>query len=198
VTQATGDLPDWIASVGGTSALLFNAAIPLVGAVLDVAQYASVEVIIYNQDQASFYAVSYAFSDNATGLFADTGVLSADANGSVGGDSYPVWTLPVRGDTLALYNNTAGNLFAQVIGRPYAVRKGMSADYYPARHFQAGVPANSPTNTRVQLPGLDGNAPAPIIRDCSNYNGQCTALVLASGAITGQIQFTFRDKAGTQ
>lgn len=197
--SAPGDLPDFVAAVGGSTAKLFQGFVSNVLAnPLKVAQYGSVQVMLINLDNTSFLACEYLFFDSISGQFVDAGILSADANHSIANDGWPVWELPVRADTLYLQNGTAGAPVAIVIGRPETRRKGMAAAFYPRRLFQAVVPANTAANTGIELPGQDGNNPAPVLRDCSGYNGLVTMIIGASQAITGQVQYAYRDKSGAR
>lgn len=192
-----GDLPDFLVSVGGSTAKLFQGFVSnTLANPLKVAQYGSVQVILINLDNTSFLTCEYLFFDSSSGQFTDIGLLSADANHSIAGDGWPVWELPVRGDTLYLLNGTAGAPLAIVIGRPETRRKGMANGFYPRRLFSVSVPANTAINTVLQLPGQDGNNSVPVLRDCSSFNGLVTVLLNASQAITGKYQMGYRDFAG--
>lgn len=194
--MTAADLPDFIQSVGGTSAVVFQGFVAAgAGNTLNVAQYESVQILLGNLDHASFLVVTYEFIDPVSGFIIESGLLSADATFSIAGDGLPSWTLPVAAGHLVLINATAGAPIAVVIGRPDRSAKLMNSDYYPVRTFQGTVPANSPNGTRIALPGQDGNNPVPALRDCSSYNGTMTALIVASGNITGQVQFRFRNDA---
>lgn len=196
--SSPGDLPDFFTAVGGSTSKLFQGFVAnTITNPLKVAQYGSVQVILLNLDNTSFLTVQYLFFDSVSGQYTDIGLLSADANHSVAGDGWPVWELPVRGDTLYLLNGTAGAPLAIVIGRPETRRKGMANGYYPRRLFSVSVPANTVINTVLQLQGQDGNNPVPVIRDCSNYNGLVAAFFNATQAITGKYQMGYRDFTGT-
>lgn len=192
------DQPDWQLFVGGGTQKLFQGFISSsLANPLSVAAYGSVQVVLINLNNTDFLSAAYLFFDSVSGQFVDTGLLSADANHSITGDGWPVFELPVRGDTLYLQNGTAGAPLAIVIGRPETRRKGMANAFYPRRLFSVSVPANTVINTVLQLPGQDGNNPVPALRDCSGFNGQVTLLVNASQAITGKYQMGYRDYAGT-
>lgn len=194
---AAADLPDWIRNVSGTSKAEFSGFVAGgAGTTVNVAQYESVQILLGNLDHASFLCVVYKFIDPQTGFVMETGLLTADANFSLAGDGLPSWTLPVVSGQLVLVNLTGGAPTAVVIGRPVRSPKMMNNDYFPVRTFQGSVPANSPNGTRTQLPGQDGNNPVPALRDCSSYNGAVAVLVVAGGAITGQVQFRYRNDAG--
>lgn len=197
MTTPAGDLPDWIGSVGGTSRQIFNGFVAGAGSSIPVAQFNSVQVVLFNLDNTSVLTCEYQFKDSASGLVIESGLLSADANHSIAGDGVPTWGLPVIADTLLLVNSLGNSVAALVIGRPQITSKKMLCDFYPARNFTGTVPANSVSGTRIQLAGQDGNTAVPVLRDCSGYNGLVTANIATSGAITGQVQYGFRDKSGT-
>lgn len=195
----SSDLPDWITSVGSPSNVIFSAFITAFGQVdINVAQYESVQITIFNSNGIDVVTMPYEFVDPVSTNIIDSGLLSADSVHQPNTDFSPGWSLPVSAPVLRLMNTIGGSIGALVIGRPAASRKVMEFSYYPVRHFQATIPTSTPAGTRIQLPGTDGNSPTPALRDVSNYNGAVSAIVSAGGDIDGQVQFGFRDKAGTR
>lgn len=198
MTSPAADLPDWLTAVGGTAQKLFQGFVAGVGSEIPVGQFESVHVILGNIDGVSVLSVTYAFVDSQSGFTVDRGILTADLTLGTAGDGQPSWSLPVVADKLVLTNGTAGAPVAVVIGRPASSARKMLSDYFPARAFQANIPASSPVNTRVQLLGQDGNSPVPLSRDCSNYNGNMACIFGAGAAISGQIQYGYRDDTGAR
>lgn len=189
-----------VAALGVPSVLqstkLFSAFVSSSGNALAVGKYGTLFVQMGNLNNTSPLVILYQFTDSATGALVDEGILTAD---NVTGTLQPSWILPVVSDTFTITNKTTGAPIARVIGTNQVIgSKKMLGAHYPTRQFQGTVPANSVSGTRVQLTHLEPDVTGLLIPDCSNYNGQTTYIIVASGSITGQYQYGYLDALGNR
>lgn len=156
------DLPDWVTSVNGPTAVVFDdfggsGHIP-------VAPYQSVLVQLFNNDGTTRLVARYKFFD-AAGNVLDSGLLSANTTSGT-----PTWTLPVLGASFQLVSGVGAGLGATVTGVPVRLGKRTGMDYLPLRKFQVTVPSGAANGTATPMPGvtisLDAQFP-----DLSSDNG---------------------------
>lgn len=171
---------------------------PSGNSVPNVSNYAAVNITIHGGASSGNMVATYQFVDSTSGFVVDAGILSADCTAANPG--WPSYDLPVKADTLLLFNANGGGLNpvqAIAIGTNTPAPKRLASDFYHHRNFQGTVPASSPNGTTVQLLGTDSTANSDIPQlNLSNYNGLVTLFVNTTQALTAGIQVGMRDAAG--
>jgi len=197
VTNPQGDAPDWLQPAQYVSTLLASGLISGVAFPVNVARFASVRVMLGNNDGTSLASAIYQFGDTASGQIIDAGLLSANA--TTQNPNWPVWNLPVQGDTLTLFA-VSGAPTCWIVGTNRVLRKGMAMDAYPIRIFAGTIAANAPANTTVELLGADDTSHDSIAQaNCSNYNGQVMLSWSGSNTSpTGNGFVRYIDASGTE
>lgn len=185
------DFPDWSnGSQASYTRLLWGliSSQPVNG--LDVSNYASVVVMLFNNNGTAVLSADYTFVDSGSGLIVDQGLLTADA--TTFGYTWPTFTLPVSGGLFKLYANDS-TLQAVVLGSSTVSPKRLNGDAVPARIMGATVPANTVAGTSIQMTDLTVAGPHDIsLPNLTSYNGEIQVSTFLSQNISYGINTGWR------